>query len=108
MRPGRKCLGRPRATSPAPAYDQARIMGGGSSVMGMVALRGTPDDYAEWEALGASGWGWDDVLPFFRKLEKDFNFGNGDLHGSEGPVPVRRIPKEEWPPLPKAMGGFAA
>jgi len=60
------------SNSPLTGYSQGRIMGGGSSVMGMVALRGTPDDYAEWEALGASGWGWNDVLPFFRKLEKDF------------------------------------
>ena len=64
-------------------------MGGGSSVMGMVALRGTPDDYAEWESLGATGWGWNDVLPFFRKLENDFDFA-GDLHGKDGPVPIRR------------------
>ena len=55
--------------SPLTGYSQGRIMGGGSSVMGMVALRGTPDDYAEWEAAGATGWGWNDVLPFFRKLE---------------------------------------
>jgi 5-(hydroxymethyl)furfural/furfural oxidase len=54
--------------SPRVPFRQARILGGGSSVMGMVALRGTPDDYAEWVALGAEGWGWDDVLPFFRKL----------------------------------------
>src|SRR4051812_45245503 len=53
------------SNSPLSNYSQARIMGGGSSVMGMVALRGTPDDYAEWEALGAAGWGWNDVLPFF-------------------------------------------
>jgi 5-(hydroxymethyl)furfural/furfural oxidase len=96
------------SNSPLTGYSQGRIMGGGSSVMGMVALRGTPDDYAEWEALGASGWGWNDVLPFFRKLEKDFEYGGSELHGGDGPVPVRRIPKEEWPPLSKALEGFAA
>ena len=63
------------SNSPLTGYSQGRIMGGGSSVMGMVALRGTPDDYAEWEQLGAAGWGWNDVLPFFRKLENDFDFG---------------------------------
>ena len=62
------------SNSPLTGYSQARIMGGGSSVMGMVALRGTPDDYAEWEELGAAGWGWNDVLPYFRKLENDFDF----------------------------------
>jgi 5-(hydroxymethyl)furfural/furfural oxidase len=93
--------------SPLTGYSQGRIMGGGSSVMGMVALRGTPDDYAEWVELGASGWGWDDVLPFFRKLEKDFDY-DSELHGGDGPVPVRRIPKDQWPPLSKALEGFAS
>ena len=63
------------SNSPLTGYSQGRIMGGGSSVMGMVALRGTPDDYAEWEELGATGWGWNDVLPFFSKLETDKDFG---------------------------------
>ena len=53
---------RERHNSPATGFDQGRIIGGGSSVMGMVALRGTPADYDEWERLGASGWGWDGVL----------------------------------------------
>src|SRR4051812_31067989 len=95
------------SNSPLTGYSQGRIMGGGSSVMGMVALRGTPDDYAEWVELGASGWGWNDVLPFFKKLEKDFDY-DGEQHGGDGPVPVRRIPKEQWPPLSKALEGFAA
>ena len=82
-------------------------MGGGSSVMGMVALRGTPDDYNEWEAKGAAGWGWDGVLPFFRKLETDFDFAGSDLHGGDGPVPVRRTPVADWPPLSHAMHGYA-
>src|SRR5829696_609700 len=69
-----------RHNSPEVGFSQGRIMGGGSSVMGMVALRGTPDDYNEWEALGAAGWGWNGVLPFFRKLEADADFP-GDLHG---------------------------
>jgi 5-(hydroxymethyl)furfural/furfural oxidase len=92
--------------SPLTGYSQARVMGGGSSVMGMVALRGTPDDYAEWVELGAAGWGWDDVLPFFKKLETDTDFGGGQ-HGSDGPVPVRRIPKDQWPPVSKALEHFA-
>ena len=74
-------------------------MGGGSSVMGMVALRGTADDYDEWDELGAAGWGWDDVLPFFRKLESGLPEVPSDLHGRDGPVPIRRTPVEDWPPL---------
>ena len=92
--------------SPLTGYSQGRIMGGGSSVMGMVALRGTPDDYAEWEAAGAAGWGWNDVLPFFRKLESDQDFAGG-MHGTDGPVPVWRLPRDRWPPISKILQGFA-
>jgi 5-(hydroxymethyl)furfural/furfural oxidase len=106
MWPGLRAHWRTRETSPAITLDQGRIMGGGSSVMGMVALRGTPDDYDEWEALGARGWGWRDVLPYFRKLETDLDF-NGALHGSDGPVPIRRVPRADWTPLAKAGQAYA-
>jgi 5-(hydroxymethyl)furfural/furfural oxidase len=92
--------------SPRVPFRQARILGGGSSVMGMVALRGTPDDYAEWVALGADGWGWDDVLPFFQKLEADSDFGDAALHGREGPVPIRRLPEAQWPALMRALAEY--
>ena len=104
--PGLKVHWRSPDNSPLTGYSQGRIMGGGSSVMGMVAYRGTPDDYAEWEALGATGWGWNDVLPFFRKLENDFDFG-GDEHGKDGPVPIRRTKQEDWAPLSKALHAYA-
>ena len=66
--------------------------------MGMVALRGIPDDYDEWDALGARGWAWNDVLPYFRKLENDLDFA-GELHGRDGPTPIRRTPYDAWTPL---------
>ena len=94
------------SNSPLTGYSQGRIMGGGSSVMGMVALRGTPDDYAEWEDAGAAGWGWNDVLPFFRKLETDKDF-SGAMHGTDGPVPIWRLPKDRWPPISTALQSFA-
>ena len=78
--PGLKVHWRRKENSPLVGFSQGRIMGGGSSVMGMVAYRGTPDDYAEWEAHGAAGWGWNDVLPYYRKLENDLDFG-GKMHG---------------------------
>jgi 5-(hydroxymethyl)furfural/furfural oxidase len=92
--------------SPPVGFSQGRVLGGGSSVMGMVAYRGTPDDYAEWQALGAAGWGWDDVLPYFRKLESDWDF-DGAAHGKAGPVPIRRTKAEDWAPLSKAVHAFA-
>jgi len=87
-------------------FPQGRIMGGGGSVMGMVSLRGTPTDYAEWVASGATGWGWDDVLPYFRKLENDLNF-TGAFHGNDGPTPIRRIADSQWPPLTQALSAYA-
>ena len=106
MWPGLKAHWRNRHNSPATGYDQGHIIGGGSSVMGMVALRGIPEDYDEWERLGARGWGWRDVLPYFRKLENDLDFG-GELHGRDGPTPVRRTPYEQWTPLAQAARQFA-
>jgi 5-(hydroxymethyl)furfural/furfural oxidase len=106
MWPGLKIHWRLKDNSPPTTFSQGRLMGGGSSVMGMVALRGTPHDYAEWEELGATGWGWQDVLPYFRKLETDLDF-SGELHGSSGPVPIRRTKRQDWPALTRAVYHFA-
>ena len=104
--PSLKVHWRRKDNSPLVGFSQARIMGGGSSVMGMVAYRGTPDDYAEWEAHGAAGWGWNDVLPFYRKLERDLDF-DGEMHGKDGPVPIRRTKPDDWAPLSKAVHSYA-
>jgi 5-(hydroxymethyl)furfural/furfural oxidase len=106
MWPGLKVHWRRRDNSPLVGFSQGRVMGGGSSVMGMVALRGTPDDYAEWESLGAAGWGWDAVLPYFRKIETELDYP-GPLHGHDGPVPIRRTKQDEWPALSRAVHAFA-
>jgi len=105
--PGLKVHWRRKDNSPLTGFSQGRLVGGGSNVMGMVAYRGTPDDYAEWQAHGATGWGWDDVLPYFRKLENDWDF-DGAAHGKNGAVPIRRTKIEDWPQLSKAVGAFAA
>jgi len=76
-------------------YEQARILGGGSSINGQFANRGAPNDYDRWEALGALGWNWNSVLPYFRKLERDIDF-QGPLHGSDGPITISRVPKAQW------------
>ena len=90
------------------AYEQARVMGGGSSINVQSANRGLPRDYDEWRDLGADGWGWDDVLPYFRKLETDLDF-EGPLHGKDGPIPIRWIFQPNWPPFGAAVGAaFAA
>jgi 5-(hydroxymethyl)furfural/furfural oxidase len=104
--PSLKAHWRMRDNSPEVTYDQGRVIGGGSSVMSMIALRGTPDDYDDWERLGATGWSWKDVLPYFCKLETDLDF-KSEMHGDNGPMPVRRTPSLQWPPLSRAVEQFA-
>lgn len=87
--------------SPARPFPQARIMGGGSSVMGLWALRGLPSDFDGWVAAGAEGWGWADVLPYYRKLENDFDRDRSQT--TPGPYPVRRLPRGEWPAFVTAI-----
>ncbi len=87
---------------PLQLYDQGRVMGGGSSINYQAANRGTPDDYNEWQSMGAAGWGWEDVLGYFRKLETDQQF-DGPLHGKSGPVPIRRVARENWSGFSRAV-----
>jgi len=84
-------------------YTQGYGLGGGSNINGMGADRGQPADYSEWRDLGASGWGWEDVLPYFRKLEQDQDF-SGPMHGRDGPIPIRRIAPSQWAPFAAAVG----
>jgi len=84
-------------------YDQGKVMGGGSSINYQAANRGHPDDYNEWAELGASGWGWSDVLPYFKKLEDDADYGDSAYHGKGGPIPVQRMRREEWCGYTKAV-----
>jgi 5-(hydroxymethyl)furfural/furfural oxidase len=74
--------------------------------MGMIALRGVPGDYEDWASDGAVGWGWDDVLPAFRRLEDDWDFA-GELHGRGGPTVIRRHHPADWPPFTAAIGRVA-
>ena len=88
---------------PLRKYEQARVLGGGSSINGQMANRGAPTDYADWESRGAAGWGWNDVLPYFKKVERDLDF-DGPLHGKDGRIPVRRIPRDKWAGHAQAVG----
>jgi 5-(hydroxymethyl)furfural/furfural oxidase len=88
---------------PLRKYEQARVLGGGSSINGQMANRGAPTDYAEWVDRGAEGWGWDAVLPYFKKVERDLDFDD-DWHGKDGRIPVRRIPVEHWTRHAQAVG----
>lgn len=83
-------------------YEQARLLGGGSAINALMANRGAPGDYDEWEALGAEGWNWQACLPWFRAIEADRDF-DGPLHGVDGPLVLRRISDERISPFVDRM-----
>jgi choline dehydrogenase len=65
-------------------WPRGRTLGGSSSINGLIYVRGHRDDYDHWAALGNRGWGYDDVLPYFRKLEHNVR-GESEWHGAAGP-----------------------
>ena len=89
------CIGNPRTdwgfrTEPEPGlngrelgYPRGRVLGGCSSINGMIYMRGQAADYDHWRQLGCTGWGWDDVLPLF-KAQEDHYRGASDAHGAGG------------------------
>lgn len=98
------------STPPRPAggifvYEAGKLVGGSSAVNAVQALRGHPPDYDDWAASTGCDWGWDAVLPYFRKLEDDAVSGprSEALHGRGGPMPIRREPPEALTPLHAAL-----
>jgi 5-(hydroxymethyl)furfural/furfural oxidase len=83
-------------------FGQAKIIGGGSAINGMHAQRGLPADYEEWNSFGIQGWGWADVLPYFKRLETDCDFDD-EQHGKSGPFRLQRVPSKDWSGLTKAV-----
>jgi choline dehydrogenase len=81
-------------TEPEPGLDgrsvfqpRGKVLGGSSSINGLLYVRGQHEDYDRWRQHGNSGWGFDDVLPYFKKAE-DQQRGADDFHGAGGPLPV--------------------
>lgn len=75
-------------------YPRGRVLGGCSSINGMIYMRGQSGDYNHWRQLGNVGWGWDDVLPYFIKSESHFG-GANEFHGGDGPWRVEE-PRLSW------------
>jgi choline dehydrogenase len=65
------------------AYPRGRVLGGSSSINGLIYIRSQPEDYDHWAQLGNRGWGWDDVLPFFKRAEK-WTGEHAEIHGNDG------------------------
>jgi choline dehydrogenase len=90
-------------TEPDPAlagrqgyWPRGKVLGGSSTINAMVFVRGQPRDFDDWAALGNTGWGWSDVLPYFRRLE-DSAHGPSDMRGSGGPVHVSDVRADVHP-----------
>ncbi|MEU5047144.1 GMC family oxidoreductase [Streptomyces griseorubiginosus] len=84
-------------------FPLGKVTGGSSAVGNTVVIRGTPQDYDEWAHAGNPLWDWQHVLPVFRSIEDDLDFGDRDVHGRGGPVPVRRWRPEELTEVQQAF-----
>lgn len=103
------CIGNPRTdwmmkTASEPGlngrslvYPRGKVLGGCTSVNGMIYMRGQAADYDRWRQMGNVGWGWDDILPYFLKSE-DFHGGKSDMHGAGGEWKVSKQ-RLVWPIL---------
>ena len=84
-------------TEPDPGLDarsiewpRGKVLGGSSSLNGLLYVRGQPQDYDRWRQMGNPGWGWDDVLPLFKRAENNER-GADDFHGNQGPLSVSNM-----------------
>jgi choline dehydrogenase len=75
-------------------WPRGRVLGGSSSINGLIVVRGQPHDYDRWRDLGNPGWGFDDLLPYFLKLECNSEFDEDQLHGTHGPLNVTSITRK--------------
>jgi choline dehydrogenase len=68
-------------------WPRGKVLGGSSSINAMVYVRGQPEDYDDWRDAGNPGWGWDDVLPLYKRMESHA-WGESDAHGGSGPIGI--------------------
>ena len=70
-------------------WPRGRVLGGSSSINGLLYVRGQPQDYDGWAQMGCTGWGWDDVLPYFKRSESWEGDDDAGLRGKNGPLSVQ-------------------
>ena len=90
----------PLATDPEPDADDraiglcaGKVLGGSSSINGMMYTRGHPRDYDQWAQMGCRGWSYEEVLPYFKKAERNWR-GADDVHGGAGPLTTSKITRD--------------
>jgi choline dehydrogenase len=93
---------RPTADGRVQPFPRGRVTGGSSAVNTTIALRGMPEDYDGWAANGCPEWAWEKVLPAFKRMERDLDFGDRPYHGDAGPITIRRYTWDELIPVHQA------
>jgi len=84
-------------------FPRGRVVGGSSAVNTTIALRSLPEDHEEWADAGNTDWAWDKVLPAYRRMERDLDYGDASYHGDAGPITIRRYPHDELLPQHQAF-----
>ena len=82
---------------------RGKVTGGSSAINGQMFLRGVPEDYDSWAAMGNDQWSFQHLLEYLRRIESDTDYGHGDFHNSDGPIIVKRFKPEEWFPDQRAF-----
>ena len=88
--------------APPMLVPRGKVTGGSSAINSSAFYRGTPDDYDAWAAAGNDAWSYQQVLPFFRRLETDMDCSD-DFHGTEGPIFVHHSDPANWHPTQQAF-----
>ena len=96
-------MGRSTPQRPQPILvARGKVTGGTSAINHQIFLRGLPEDFDSWAEAGNDEWSYIKTLPYFRCLEADSDI-HDDFHGSDGPIPVWRHPREDWLPIQAAF-----
>ena len=89
-------------------WPRGKVLGGSSAINGLLYVRGQPEDYQRWRQMGNPGWGWEDLLPLFKRSE-NFELGGDQFRGGSGPLEVSEMPMrrpicDAWVEAAKAKG----
>lgn len=79
-----------------------KVLGGSSAINGAAAVRALPGDFNRWTTAGIKNWTWDDVLPYYKKMETS-NMPDGEWHGDSGPFPITQLSKTDITPMQLAF-----
>jgi choline dehydrogenase len=88
-------VGRATADAEPMRVPRGKVTGGSSAVNGEIFLRGIPEDFDEWAAMGNDLWAFPSVLPLYCRIERDLDF-ESEYHGQSGPIPVCRWRRDQW------------